>query len=213
MRNRRIPIVGAFAAVLVVVLALAVIATRGSQAEQPAARDAGSTTQTDAASVAGSTASSAAAVPETTTVPPGPFTTPDMPLSVSTGATSGLRSGDVVSVTASPQNGSQAFGVEARLCRGDAAIEFDGQMLPTRAGLCIPKPFSVGTNDYVEIRNQPPYGPVTVNFTVGTGSQTFSLQDGSQATITCDATHPCQLALKLQYPNGFGFQGVPLTFG
>jgi hypothetical protein len=117
-----------------------------------------------------------------------------------------------VSVTASPTNGSKAFGVEARLCRGDAAIAFDGQMFPTRAGLCIPKPFSEGTDSLIEVANRPPYGPVSVNFTVGTGSQTFNLQDGSQATIACDAAHPCQLVLKLQYPNGFGFQGVPLTF-
>ena len=215
MNSRRFPIIGAVVAVALVVVALAVIATRGSASSQPASRDAGSTTENAAASdgAVSSTTSSSVAVPVTTMPPSGPYTTPNMPVAVSVGSTKALHSGDVVSVTVSPSNGSQAFGAEARLCRGDASIQVDGDLFPTRAGKCIPKPFSDGTNDYLEVRNQPPYGPLNVNFKVGTGSQTFKLQDGSQTTITCDATHPCQLVLKLQYPNGFGFQGVPLTFG
>jgi hypothetical protein len=209
--NRRLPFLGALLAVAVVVVTLAVISTRSSSSSS--SRDA------EAASSAGAaTASSNSNTESTPTTaaevaqPEGPFTTPNMPMSVSVSKTEGLVSGDVVSVKASPSNGSQAFGVEARLCRGDTAIAFDGQMFPTRAGLCLPKPFSPGTDSLVEVANQPPYGPVAVNFTVGTGSQTFTLQDGSQTTITCDSTQPCQLVLKLQYPNGFGFQGVPLTF-
>jgi hypothetical protein len=209
--NRRLPFLGALLAVAVVVVTLAVISTRSSSssssrdvevvANEVAAGD-GSNSNTESTP----TTAVKAAQPE------GPYTTPNMPMSVSVSTTEGLVSGDVVSVKASPSNGSQAFGVEARLCRGDVAIAFDGQMFPTRAGLCLPKPFSQGTDSLVEVANQPPYGPVAVNFTVGTGSQTFTLQDGTQTTITCDSTHPCQLVLKLQYPNGFGFQGVPLTF-
>ena len=209
--NRRLPFLGGLLAVAVVVVTIAVISTRSSSSSS--SRD----VEVVANEVeAGGNSNESTESSPTTAVkaaqPEGPYTTPNMPMSVSVSATEGLVSGDVVSVKASPSNGSQAFGVEARLCRGDVAIAFDGQMFPTRAGLCLPKPFSAGTDSFVEVANQPPYGPVTVNFTVGTGSQTFSLQDGSQTTITCDAAHPCQLVLKLQYPNGFGFQGVPLTF-
>jgi hypothetical protein len=209
--NRRLPFLGALLAVAVVVVTLAVISTRSSSSSS--SRDAEAASSEGAATA--SSNSNTESMPTTAAKvaqPEGPFTTPNMPMSVSVSTTEGLVSGDVVSVKASPSNGSQAFGVEARLCRGDTAIAFDGQMFPTRAGLCLPKPFSPGTDSLVEVANQPPYGPVAVNFTVGTGSQTFTLQDGSQTTITCDAAHPCQLVLKLQYPNGFGFQGVPLTF-
>lgn len=209
--NRRLPFLGALLAVAVVVVTLAVISTRSSSSSS--SRDAEAASSEGAA--AGSSNSNTESTPTTAAKvaqPEGPYTTPNMPMSVSVSKTEGLVSGDVVSVKASPSNGSQAFGVEARLCRGDVAIAFDGQMFPTRAGLCIPKPFAEGTDSFVAVANRPPYGPVAVDFTVGTGSQTFSVQDGSQTTITCDSTHPCQLVLKLQYPNGFGFQGVPLTF-
>jgi hypothetical protein len=209
--NRRLPFLGGLLAVAVVVVTLAVISTRSSSSSSPrdvevAANEVAAGDDSNENKESSPTTAVEAAQPEV------PYTTPNMPMSVSVSTTEGLVSGDVVSVKASPSNGSQAFGVEARLCRGDVAIAFDGQMFPTRAGLCIPKPFSQGTDSFVEVANQPPYGPVAVNFTVGTGSQTFTLQDGSQTTITCDATHPCQLVLKLQYPSGFGFQGVPLTF-
>lgn len=214
MRNRRLPVIGAAVAVVVVVVALAIISTRSASTSQAASRDGGKATEVTPADSSSATAkSSVAPVSSPAPEPSGPYTTPMMPMSVSVSQTSGLHSGDVVSVTATPSNGSQAFGVEARLCRGDASIQFDGQMLPTRAGLCIPKPFSDGTDSFIEVLNKPPYGPIVVTFRVGTGSQTFGLQDGTQSTITCDATHPCQLVLKMQYPNGFGFQGFPLVFG
>ena len=210
--NRRLPFLGGLLAVAVVVVTIAVISTRSSSSSS-SSRDV--VVAANGVEAGGNSNESTESSPTTAVKPAqpeGPYTTPHMPLSVSVSTTDGLVSGEVVSVKASPSNGSQAFGVEARLCRGDVAIAFDGQMFPTRAGLCIPKPFTQGTDSFVEVANQPPYGPVAVNFTVGTGSQTFTLQDGSQTTITCDSTHPCQLVLKLQYPNGFGFQGVPLTF-
>jgi hypothetical protein len=213
--NRRLPFLGGLLAVAVVVVTLAVVSTRGtsSSSSSSSSRD----VEVAASEVAAGDDSNENKESSPTTAveaaqPEVPYTTPNMPMSVSVSTTEGLVSGDVVSVKASPSNGSQAFGVEARLCRGDVAIAFDGQMFPTRAGLCIPKPFAQGTDSFIEVANQPPYGPVAVNFTVGTGSQTFTLQDGTQTTITCDSTHPCQLVLKLQYPNGFGFQGVPLAF-
>lgn len=212
MRNRRLSLVGAFAAVVVVV-AILVIATRGSSTSQTVVRDAGTTSNvSDGETSASSSSPTTASAPVTDPTPTGPYTTPDMPVNVAVSTTTGLRSGEVVNVTASPENGSPVYGVEARLCSGTASIQFDGQLFPTRAGLCLPKPFAEGTDSFVEVKNEPPYGPVAVKFRVGTGSQTFALQDGTQSTITCDSTNPCQIVLKMQYPNGFGFQGVPVTF-
>lgn len=211
--NRRLPLFGVLVAVAVVAVTLVVISTQGSSSTRGAEAASNEVAASESV-IPGSESSPSESTPTTVAVvpPKGPYTTPNMPLSVSVSATEGLVSGDVVSVTASPMSGSKAFGVEARLCRGDAAIAFDGQMFPTRAGLCIPEPFSEGTDSIIEVTNRPPYGPVAVNFVVGTGSQSFTLQDGSTSTITCDSANPCQLVLKLQYPNGFGFQGVPLFF-
>lgn len=210
--SRRFPLVAVGTCVVLVVIALAVISTRDSSSSA-SSRNTSSGVAIDEAETPGSTTTMLPTESSAADPAEQPYTTPGMPVSVSLSKTSGLRSGDVVSALATPANGSQAFGVEARLCRGDAAIAFDAQMFPTRAGLCIPKPFADGTDSVVEVVNKPPYGPVPVQFRVGTGSQTFALQDGSQVTITCDAANPCQLVLKIQYPNGFGFQGVPLTFG
>ncbi len=215
MTSRRLSLLGAVTAVALVVIVITVVSTRHSSSS-PSGRGA------DGEPVAEVRSTSSTVPPETTATTSaqpstpkqsGPYTTPNMPVAVKLSGTSGLRSGDVVSVTATPANGSQAFGAEARLCRGDTAIAFDAQLYPTRAGLCIPAPFVEGTDSFVEVVNKPPYGPISMSFRVGTGSQTFVIQDGSKATVTCDATHPCQLVLKLQYPGGFGFQGVPLTFG
>ncbi|MTB23935.1 MAG: hypothetical protein F2920_09750, partial [Actinobacteria bacterium] len=132
MRNRRLPAIGAAVAVVVVVVALAIISTRSASTSQAASRDGGKATEVTPADSSSATAkSSVAPVSSPAPEPSGPYTTPMMPMSVSVSQTSGLHSGDVVSVTATPSNGSQAFGVEARLCRGDASIQFDGQMLPT----------------------------------------------------------------------------------
>ena len=160
LMNRRLPFLGGLLAVALVVITLTVISTRSSSSSS-SSRD----VEVAANEVAAGDNSNESTESSPTTAveaaqPQGPYTTPNMPMSVSVSATNTLVSGDVVSVTASPSNGSQAFGVEARLCRGDVAIAFDGQMFPTRAGLCLPKPFSQGTDSLIEVANQPPYGHV-----------------------------------------------------
>ena len=215
MTSRRLPLLGAVIAVALVVIAITIVSTRHSSSSSASNRGAEVTQEAIGVATGEPTPTTTVATTPAAAAkeqPAGPYTTPDMPMSVKVTETTGLRSGDVIAVTASPSNGSQAFGVEARLCRGDVAIAFDGQLFPTRAGLCIPTPFAEGTDSFVEVVNKPPFGPISLAFRVGTGSQTFKVQDGSSATVTCDASHPCQLVLKLQYPGGFGFQGVPLTF-
>ena len=213
MKTRRLSFIGVAAVVAVVVVALTVISNRSSSTQE-STRAAGSTVESAIGSDSGSSpASEPAQAQPSQGKSTGPYTTPNMPVSVNVSSlTEGLRSGDVVTAVASPSGGAQAFAVEARLCSGAASIKFDAEMFPTRSGFCLAKPFSEGTDSFLEVLNRPPYGPITVNFRVGTGSQSFTLQDGSQTTITCDSSSPCQLVLKMHYPNGFGFQGIPLTF-
>ncbi len=159
--------------------------------------------------VAGAPPSSAVGVGAPTNQP---FTTPGMPVAVRLPLSSGLRTGDVVTVRVDPIAGSQLFGVDARLCRGDAAVRFDGEFIPTQGGICTPTALSPNSDARITVEGRPPYGGLDVDFRVGTGSSSFKTQSGADATVTCDQSHPCQIVLKLQYPNGFGFQSVPLTF-
>lgn len=207
--NRRTWI-ATIAAIVVIVLVVIVAVSRGdSKSDDRSSTD--GRTSTTVPDLTGSTSTS---IPSTTTLEPaGPFTTPDMPLNVEASGTSGLRSGDRVTVQASPKSGSQLFGVEARLCRGGVAIDSDAEFTPTRGGNCIVSPLAPGTDAKVLKAGEPPYGGLDVGFIVGTGTDSFLTQFDGRTSVTCDAQNPCQIVLKLQYPNGFGFMGVPVTFG
>lgn len=146
------------------------------------------------------------------TIPPEPYTTPTMPLSVKAQGNSKVNSGDVVTVRAEPNAGSLMYGVDARLCRGDIGISNESAFRPTVGGNCIIDPLSPGTDAVVNLENPTPEQGLDVEFRVGAGSTTFKTQSGKDVTITCGPSNPCQIVLKLQYPNGFGFQGIPVTF-
>lgn len=144
--------------------------------------------------------------------PTGPYTTPNMPVEVAASNTKNLANGAVVRVRARPKGQSEMYGVEARLCAGDARVERDPDFRPTQGGMCAARPLSPGTDNLVGKAADPPYQEAELAFRVGVGSDTFTAQDGRQVTITCGPANPCQLVLKLQYPNGFGFQSIPVTF-
>ena len=156
--------------------------------------------------------------PATTPDRSGPFTTPTMPVSVQVPeaggrpVTDGVVDGQTVTVHAEAQSGSLLFGVEARLCRGDRAVVTDGDFAPTVGGICIDRPFSGNSDAKVSVVGQEPYGPLEVSFRVGVGSTTFVTQYDGPTTITCGPGSPCQIVLKLQYPKGFGFQGIPVSY-
>ncbi|MEI7622080.1 MAG: hypothetical protein WCJ88_00840 [Actinomycetes bacterium] len=136
-----------------------------------------------------------------------------MPLSVKAQGNSKVSSGDVVKVRAEPNAGSQMYGVDARLCRGDVGIANEGAFRPTVGGNCIIDPLSPGTDAVVNLENPSPDKGLDVEFRVGSGSTTFKTQSGKDVTISCGPSNPCQIVLKLQYPNGYGFKGFPVTFG
>ena len=145
--------------------------------------------------------------------PTGPFTTPNMPLEVAASNTKGLSNGQTVRVRVRPKDQAQVFGAEARLCAGDARVERDPDFRPSQGGKCIARPLAADTDSLVGVPGVPPYQEVQLAFRVGVGTDTFTAQDGRQASITCGPANPCQLVLKLQYPNGFGFQSLPVTYG
>jgi hypothetical protein len=117
-----------------------------------------------------------------------------------------------VKIHAAPEDGSETYGVEARLCRGDVAVTNDGLFTPTMGGVCAPQPMTPESDGFLSVVGTPPYQGIDLEFRVGVGSQTFLTQYTGNATVTCDAEHPCQIVLKLQYPKAFGFQGLPVTF-
>ena len=161
---------------------------------------------------AGSDASAEGAIPQPTTVPPGPYTTPTMPVQVEVPPVDGAVDGQAVTVHGSPEPGSKLYGVEARLCRGDVAVVDDGMFTPTLGGVCIDKPLSAISDAKVVVAGVEPFEGLDLTFRVGVGSTTFKTQYSGPTTITCGPATPCQIVLKLQYPKGFGFKGIPVIY-
>ena len=135
-----------------------------------------------------------------------------LPLEPKVSGTKGLHDGDEVTITVDADEGSSIYGVEMRMCRADSVIRNDGDMLPTVTGQCASKALSPGADGYKVVPNAPPYADMTATYKVGTGTDTYQLDDATSNSVTCDADHPCVLAVKYQIPNGFGFRTYPLTF-
>lgn len=207
--NRRLVISSALGIVAVIVL-LVVLLSRDNSSTSMNATVNGSSTTVAKADGSGTTTTSFQS--SANTIPPKPYTTPSMPLSATVSGNSGVRSGDVVKVRAEPNAGSQMYGIDARLCRGDVGISNEGAFRPTVGGNCIIDPLAPDTDAVVNLENPTPDKGLDVEFRVGTGTTTFKTQSGKDATITCGPSNPCQIVLKLQYPNGFGFQAFPVTF-
>lgn len=140
---------------------------------------------------------------------------PEIPVTVTTSKTDGLGSGDLVDVRVVPDPGAQIYGVEARVCAGDAQVELLADFAPTQMGLCALHALAPGANDHVNLPVPPPYELAEFSFTVGTGTDTYAIAPslgGRQVSITCDRNNPCQLVVKLQVPDDVRFHSIPLTF-
>lgn len=138
---------------------------------------------------------------------------PAIPLQVAVTGNTGLHDGDPVSVHVEPKDGSVVYGFEAIMCAGNAQFSVDADIRPTYTGKCITNPLSPSSQKYMAVKADPPFKVAEATFKVGVGTNTYSTRDGDPVAITCGPGHPCQLVLKLQYPNGFGFAAYPLTFG
>jgi hypothetical protein len=168
---------------------------------------AGSTTGADTGGSGGSTSDGSSGQTEAELGPPAP-----LPLEPEISHTKGLRDGDEVTIDVKADDGSLIYGVEMRMCRADSVIRNDGDMLPTVTGQCASKPLSPGADGHKIVPSEAPHEQVTTTYKVGTGTDTYELDDASTNSVTCDADHPCVLAVKYQIPNGFGFRTYPLTF-
>ena len=138
--------------------------------------------------------------------------TTKLPVSATAGKTEGLHDGDAVSVHVVADPGSQAFAFEAWLCKGGATIRNDSDLRPSQGGNCLPEPLSAVSEYHITVQGQPPFSSVDGSIRVGVGSKTFKAQDGRSVTISCGPGSPCTIALKLQFPDGFGFRAFPITF-
>jgi hypothetical protein len=136
-----------------------------------------------------------------------------LPLDVTIDRKSGLSDGDTVTVHVAAKSGSKIYGADARLCSGDAVIDNSADYAPTQGGQCIAAPLSSGSDAYVEQPGAEPYQSLDLAFRVGTGTSTYQMQDGSPVSITCGPGHGCTLVVRLQVPNGFGFESFDLAFG
>lgn len=135
-----------------------------------------------------------------------------IPADVTVVGTTGLVDGSEVKVKVVAHADSQVFGYEAFLCMSGATFDIDSDIRPTRTGKCLSKPLSAGSDRYQEVRGAPPYAVAESTFRAGVGTDTYSMGDGRQITITCGPGHPCQLVLKIQYPDGFGFRAYDLKY-
>ncbi len=163
-----------------------------------------STSSTSPAPTTSTTAASGQGAATTTTQP--------IPLKVAVSGTTNLHDGQVVTVTVTADPGSAFYGLDARLCAGSPAITTFYDYTPDPAGNCILHPLSSNSDAYLEVPVASPYKTGTLTFRVGVGTDHFTTENLDKVAITCGPAHPCQLVVRLQYPNGFGFRSFPVTF-
>lgn len=149
----------------------------------------------------------------TVVVPPGDAPAPPIPAQVNVTGNSGARDGTPVVVRVQADGGSKLYGIEARLCRAGATFVFDADFLPTATGNCIARPLSAGSDAKVEVPVPAPNQSGELTFRVGVGTDAFPDREGNVVNITCGPGNPCQVVVKVQYPNGFGFKTYPVTYG
>ena len=215
-RNRNL-LIGAVVAVVILVVFVVVLAGSGSSKPKASGTLASTTSTTTDSSATPSTRPGRS----TSTTRKGddssgfPTTTaPATPIPLDVTASSGLNmhDGQVMTVTVVAKPGSDFYGLDARLCAGRAAIENFYDFSPDPAGNCILRPLSKDSDAHLELPVGPPYHTGTLHFRVGVGTSQFETEDLTNASITCGPGHPCQLVVRLQYPNGFGFKAFPITY-
>ena len=141
-----------------------------------------------------------------------PSTTTALPVDIHVTGTTNLRDGQGVRIHITAKPGSLIYGFEARLCAGGTAYRLDADMRPTLGGKCVVQPLSQPSDDFVIVRASPPYQVSDAVFRAGVGSESFALETGRKVTITCGHQNPCDLVLKVQYPNGFALRVFPLSY-
>ena len=212
----------ALIAVGVVVLALIGVALVVSQSgSKPSDDSASSASPTDPGPIDDTTTTADSSAGSSTSVAPDTMETlpkepvaKDIPLAVSVSNTSGLHDGDTVTVHVTPKDpGKVVYGFEMFICADGASFQLDADVRPTFTGKCIEQPLSTVSGDYIKVAAAAPYVSADGAIKVGVGTNSYTTQNGRPVTITCGPGNPCQLVLKLQFQDAYGFQAYPLTFG
>ncbi|MEI7622082.1 MAG: fibronectin type III domain-containing protein [Actinomycetes bacterium] len=117
--------------------------------------------------------------------------------------TNGLVAGQSVSIRVDRAGTNNISAIQVRLCKSGSNIASDSDFNPSQGGKCINAPFSGTTNDdSVSADGLPGASPTyaEATFRVGSGVNTFTRQNSQTATITCNATNPCELWVKVSTP-------------
>ena len=137
-----------------------------------------------------------------------------IPVTVTATPTTGLVDNSVVAIHVDAA-GSQITQVVARLCKASATIDLPFDFNPTQGGNCIKTVFpgSSAPAPSSSTSTAPPYLSADLNYRIGVGTQTFTLQDSSSTTVACGPIAPaCKLVLALSVPAGIVYKSFPLTF-
>ncbi|CAM8642664.1 Fibronectin type III [Acidimicrobiia bacterium] len=129
--------------------------------------------------------------------------------------TNGLVDGQTVAIRVDRVGTNNISAIEVRLCRSGANVSFDSDFNPSQGGRCINAPLSASSDATVSADGQVGASPTfaTVNFRVGTGTNSFTRQNGQTATITCNATSPCDLVIKVMTPaNANQYKSFAVTY-
>jgi hypothetical protein len=143
---------------------------------------------------------------------PGSPRPPMKSLPVTVAVTPGNGStGQTLDIHVAATGGSQVFGFEARLCAPNVTVEWDADFNPTQGGKCIAHKLTPTADAKLEAIAAAPFQSVDAQFHVGAGRDTYTVQGTGPTTIDCSPGRTCQLVLKIQVPNGFGFRSQTVT--
>ncbi len=110
------------------------------------------------------------------------------------------------------------YGIEVRLCKANVPILNSADFAPTQGGNCIAHPLSAGSTAITSVGIDPPYKTGTLKYTIGEGTDHFTMGDGTAVTITCNKATPCQLVAKVlvpassAIPSGQVYKHFPVTY-
>jgi hypothetical protein len=123
--------------------------------------------------------------------------TPSPTVNVTASPTTGLNDGSVITVNVDAGT-TNIYQIDARLCRGADTYDFDADFNPTQGGKCMSSPVGAMAVAKRTVSTAPPNKLATLSYTVGIGSNTFTMQNSQSTTVACGPLAPqCKLVLRL----------------
>jgi hypothetical protein len=156
----------------------------------------------------------AAAVLLATAIPAGAVSGQAGPIAISVTPTSGVGDGQMVTIHAAANPGSDLYQITAHLCQGGVSIT-DNYNFGFDGPYCTKQPVSADSDaeTTVEIpRGSGGKGDLAFRVGAGTAPTWFDF-DGVIRSFTCGPGSPCQLVVQLQVPNDTAFYSATLCYG